>query len=89
MKVAYSADNCSAAEPLGANYRASCRARSRAESIAKISITLEEADEAAYWLELMIEAKMLPAERLQPLLGEANELTAILNRSRHSANNNG
>lgn len=62
---------------VGANYRSSQRGRSRAEFISKLSIVQEEADESVFWLELIIEAKLLPLERVQPNLKEANELTAI------------
>ena len=70
---------------VGANYRASCRARSRAEFIAKIGIVEEEADESAFWMELIIERKLLSAAKVQPLLKEANELVAIMAASRISA----
>ena len=62
---------------IGANYRATCRARSRAEFISKLGIVLEEADETVYWLELLVDSGLISAERLNPLLQEANELTAI------------
>jgi four helix bundle protein len=62
---------------IGANYRAACRARSRAEFVAKLGIVLEEADETAFWLELMQEARIFPEPRLQDLLQEANELISI------------
>ena len=62
---------------VGANYREACRARSKAEFVSKIGDCLKEADETHYWLELLLEEKFLPARRLQPLLGEANELVAI------------
>ncbi|HTS38610.1 MAG TPA: four helix bundle protein [Candidatus Solibacter sp.] len=62
---------------VGANYRAACRARSKAEFIAKLGIVLEEADETVFWLELLIEAGIGNAERVQPLLKEADELTSI------------
>jgi four helix bundle protein len=70
---------------VGANYRAACRGRSIAEFIAKIGVVEEEADESGYWLELIIEAAMLRASRVKPLLEEANELTKIMARSRISA----
>jgi four helix bundle protein len=70
---------------VGANYRAACRGRSTAEFIAKIGVVEEEADESGYWLELIIEAAMLRASRVRPLLEEANELTKIMARSRISA----
>jgi four helix bundle protein len=73
---------------VAANYRATCRARSKAEFIAKIGIVLEEADEALLWLELISEANLLPAKRVDPLLAEANELVAIMVASRRSASSN-
>jgi four helix bundle protein len=65
------------ATSVSANYRAACRARSKAEFIAKIGIVEEEADESAHWLEMIVEAGLLPDERVNALLTEANELTAI------------
>jgi len=62
---------------IGANYRAACRARSRAEFVAKLGIVLEEADETVFWLELLVETGLVSQDRLRPLLQEANELTAI------------
>lgn len=68
-----------------ANYRAACRARSRAEFIAKIGVVEEEADETLFWLELIIDASLLDAERIGPLPKEADELVAIMAGSRKSA----
>ena len=68
-----------------ANYRAACRARSQAEFIAKIGVVEEEADESVYWLELLIEATVLPVVKVQDLLDEANELTAIFAASGRTA----
>src|SRR5579872_6794705 len=62
---------------VGANYRAACRARSKAEFIAKLGIVLEESDETVFWLELLLETGLLSHERLEPLVKEANELTSI------------
>jgi len=70
---------------VGANYRAACRARSKAEFVAKLGIVIEEADEAAFWLELIIEANLLAEERVYPLLSEADELVAIFVSSRKTA----
>ena len=70
---------------VAANYRASCRARSPAEFIAKIGIVEEESDETALWLELLIESGIMPASKLSALLEEANELTAIMAASRKTA----
>jgi four helix bundle protein len=62
---------------IGANYRAACRGRSRAEFISKLGIVLEEADETVFWLELFQEGKIFPPEKLRDLVQEANELVAI------------
>jgi len=62
---------------VGANYRAACRAKSPADFIAKMGIVEEEADETIYWLELLLEAGILPAADCADLLQEANELVAI------------
>ncbi|GAA5482667.1 hypothetical protein Hsar01_01890 [Haloferula sargassicola] len=70
---------------VGANYRAACRGRSKAEFRAKLGIVIEEADESAYWLELIIEGEFLPAERVQPLLAEADEICAIMVASRKNS----
>src|SRR4051794_20085416 len=70
---------------VAANYRSTCRARSRAEFVAKIGVVLEEADETLLWLELIAEAKLLPAKRVEPLFVEANELVSIMVTSRKSA----
>ncbi len=73
---------------VGSNYRAACRGRSRAEFIAKLGIVSEEADESAFWLELIIEGSLLPAQRVEALHKEASELTAIMVASRLSARRN-
>jgi four helix bundle protein len=62
---------------IGANYRSACRGRSRAEFVAKLGIVLEEADETVFWLELFKEGNVFPAEKLQDLVREANELVSI------------
>ncbi|PYK45687.1 MAG: four helix bundle protein [Verrucomicrobia bacterium] len=73
------------ATSVGANYRAACRARSRAEFISKIGVVEEEANETAFWLELIIESKIRRAKQIAPLSDEANELVAITAASRKSA----
>ena len=70
---------------VAANYRAACRARSKAEFIAKLGIAVEEADETVFWLELLGEAGIFPTDRLHPLLEESNELLKILSASRRTA----
>jgi len=63
---------------VGANYREANRARSKAEFVSKIGDCLKEADETAYWLELLADEKIVPRKRLEPLLGETDQLIAIL-----------
>jgi four helix bundle protein len=70
---------------VAANYRAACRARSRAEFIAKIGVVEEEADETAFWLDLIIDSKIRSKTLIEPLLKEAGELVAIMAASRKSA----
>ena len=70
---------------VGANYRAACRGRSKAEFNSKLHIVLEEADESAFRLELIIEIKLLAGKLLDPLFNEANELTAIFSKSYYTA----
>lgn len=72
----------------GANYRAACRARSKAEFIAKLGTVIEEADETAFWLELIMEGDVLPSDRVEPLWSEADELVSIMTASRRTAENN-
>jgi len=62
---------------VAANYRSACRARSRAEFIAKLGIVEEEADETLFWLELMVESNLITHQRGATLMKEADELTAI------------
>jgi four helix bundle protein len=70
---------------IGANYRAACRARSKAEFVAKLGIVLEEADETVFWLELLPEVGLTPLELITPLIKEANELVSILVASLRTA----
>lgn len=63
---------------VAANYRSACRARSHAEFIAKMGIVEEESDETLFWLELMVDSKLVTHERAQKLMKEADELTAIM-----------
>lgn len=73
---------------VGANYRATCRARSKAEFIARIGVVEEEADESGFWMELIVDGELLPAAKVSALLQEASELTAIMAASRISASRN-
>ena len=70
---------------VGANYRAACRARSQADFISKIGVVEEESDESLYWLELIVEAGLMKKERVQDIMKEADELTAIFAASMKSA----
>src|SRR4051812_44010289 len=62
---------------VGSNYRATVRAKSKADFIYKVEIVLEEADESLYWLEVIKAAKLTSAKELDRLVDEANQLTAI------------
>jgi four helix bundle protein len=66
------------ATSVAANYRAACRSRSTEAMIAKLDIVLEEADETLFWLELLIDAGLMPASRLAELMTEASEITAMV-----------
>jgi four helix bundle protein len=70
---------------VAANYRAACRARSRAEFVAKIGIVAEEADETVFWLELLIETDTVPSSKLDELMNEAKQLAAIFTASQTTA----
>lgn len=70
---------------VGANYRSACRARSKPDFISKIGISIEEADESLYWMELIVEAKLLNETRLREIMKEADELIAILTASSKTA----
>ena len=70
---------------VAANYRAVCRARSRADFASKMGVVVEEADENAFWLEMFVDTNILPARRLAELTREANELLAIFAASQITA----
>ena len=76
------------ATSVAANYRAACRTRSPADFVSKISVVAEEADESEFWLELTLDARIVPAERIRRLLKESGELTAIFTASRDTAKKN-
>jgi four helix bundle protein len=77
-----------AASSTGANYRASCRARSRAEFFAKLSVTIEEADESLFWLEILEEAGIMDEKKLGSLKNETTEILKILAKARHTLREN-
>lgn len=63
---------------VGAQYREAQRAKSDADFINKLEGSLQEIDETSYWLELLVESAIVAPEKLESLLKEADELTAIL-----------
>jgi four helix bundle protein len=73
---------------VGANYRATVRAKSKTDFIYKIEIVLEEADESMYWLEVIRDSEMKTGEEIDRLIKEANELTAIFAATDKTAKNN-
>jgi four helix bundle protein len=73
---------------IGANYRAACRSRSRAEFAAKLGVVAEEADETIYWLELIRDGDLLPSIKVTDLLREGDELTAIFTAGRRTSSRN-
>jgi four helix bundle protein len=76
------------ATSVAANYRAVCRARTTALFISKLDVVVEEADESAVWLEIMIESEIYGQEPAQRLLSEADELTRIFSAARATAQRN-
>jgi four helix bundle protein len=66
---------------VGANYWSACRARSKPDFISKASISIEEADESLYWTEMLVEAEIMPKEKLAALMKETDEIVAILTAS--------
>jgi four helix bundle protein len=72
-----------AATAVAANYRSSCRSRSDAEFAARIGVVLDEADESAFWLEIVTEDGLSKLPLALRLLDEANQLTAIFAASEH------
>jgi len=72
------------ASSVGANYRAACRARSSNEFHSKISIVVEEADESCFWLEMLIDTKIMQSQLIEPLLKEAQEITSVAAKARYN-----
>ena len=73
---------------VAANYRSACRARSNADFISKITVVEKECDETLFWLEFISEAGLTDYEKLEQLIAEANELTAIFTASGKTAKQN-
>jgi four helix bundle protein len=72
---------------VAANYRAACRARSKAEWVSKIGIVVEEADEVVFWLEMLIDCEIVAEGKLSELVKEAHELSALFTASQRTARN--
>jgi four helix bundle protein len=70
---------------VAANYRSACRARSKADFISKINLVEEESDESSFWIELIHESNLLPYDRVEKILKESSELTAIFTATGRSA----
>ena len=62
---------------IGANYRAACRAKSTPDMINKLKIVEEESDETMYWLEILVEAGLIPREQIKDIYNETNEILAM------------
>jgi four helix bundle protein len=73
---------------VAANYRAVCRARSKAEFVARMGIVAEEADESVLWLEMLEETQTVSSQRLQNIMKEAKELAAIFSASQKTSRDN-
>jgi four helix bundle protein len=74
---------------VAANYRAACRAKSRADFIHKIGTFEEKADESLFWLEMVTESEILSLDKTKKLIDEANQLTAIFTSIRKTTKENG
>ncbi len=70
---------------VGANYRAACRGRSRADFISKLGIVEEEADEAIYWIEILIKSDLVKQSKVENLLDETRQILAIVISSINTA----
>lgn len=63
---------------VGANYRSACRSRSDKDFMARMGLVEEEADESMYWMELLVQSKLVRRELVEDLLGEADEIVRIV-----------
>ncbi|HZY38072.1 MAG TPA: four helix bundle protein [Mucilaginibacter sp.] len=73
---------------VGSNYRAACRGRSQAEFHSKLSIVVEEADESAFWMEILTEAEVVKPGELTYLMDEASQILKIISASRKTVSEN-
>jgi four helix bundle protein len=72
---------------VAANYRATCLAQSTKSFVAKLSIVIEECDESLFWLQFILDEKLIAEEKLKNIIQEASELTSIFIASRKTLNN--
>lgn len=70
---------------VGANYRSVCRAKSTADFINKLRVVEEECDESLFWMKLLVDNNLVKVSRLRDLMGEGNELLAIVVASAKTA----
>lgn len=70
---------------VGANYRAACRSRSKAEFHSKLSTVVEESDESIFWMEILVEADVVKPEEINHLLKEGNEILKIVSASKKNS----
>jgi four helix bundle protein len=73
---------------VGSNYRAACRARSKAEFHSKLSTVVEESDESVFWMEVLIEAEVVDQAAIDHLLKEGNEILKVVSASRKTVSSN-
>jgi four helix bundle protein len=72
------------ATSVGANYRAACRSRSRAEFASRLAVVIEEADETVYWLELLAEGGLVTSSSVQELISEAEQFVRMFSSARQT-----
>ena len=73
---------------LAANYRATCRARSTADFISKVSVVTEEADETLFWFEVLVESDLVRPKIMESLMLECEELLKTFSASLVTAKSN-
>lgn len=70
---------------VAANYRSACRAKSRADFISKMGTVEEETDESIFWLEILVDSRIIDEQQVNDLRKEANEILAIIVASINTA----
>ncbi len=77
-----------ASSSVAANYRAVCRAKSKADFINKLKIVEEESDESLFWLEFIEDLELIQKKLLKDLIKEANELVSIFTAALKTSKSN-